>query len=112
MKLLLSLGVSLGLTLALELGFALLEGVRKPKELGLVALVNVLTNPVVVLVYLLSAGLAPLLRTLLKLALELGAVIMEWRIYRYCSSIPYPLRFSICANLFSYGMGVMLNQLF
>jgi len=112
MRLLFSLGVSLGLTLALELAFAFVEGVRRPKELGLVALVNVLTNPVVVLAYLLSAGLAPWLRTLLKLTLEVGAVMVEWLIYRRCSNIPHPLRFSICANVFSYGMGVMLNQLF
>ena len=44
-----SLIVSLALTLMLELGFALILGVRGRRNLALVALVNVLTNPPVVL---------------------------------------------------------------
>ena len=43
------LGVSLTLTVVLEEGFALAWGLRGRRELALVALVNLLTNPPAVL---------------------------------------------------------------
>ena len=51
------LAVSLLLTLLLEEGFALLWGLRGRRELTLVALVNCLTNPTVVLLYHTAVGL-------------------------------------------------------
>ena len=46
-----SLVWALGLTLLLEEGFALLWGVRGKRDLGLVALVNCITNPLVNVLY-------------------------------------------------------------
>ena len=53
MTMLLSMAAALGLTLVLELTFALIWGLRK-KELLLVVLMNILTNPAVNLLYLLA----------------------------------------------------------
>ena len=117
MLLLISLGISLLLTLILEFGFALLWSIRTPalrrgRELTIVALVNILTNPVVVLLanYALSRhsgypyGFVVLL--------EIGAILVEWVCYRACSeALRRPFLFSLCANLFSVLMGFALTAL-
>jgi len=72
------LAVSLLLTLALEEGFALLWGLRGRRELGLVALMNCLTNPPVVLLYHTAAGLWHWNAVLVTLVLEAAAVVVEW----------------------------------
>ena len=107
-----SLAVSLVLTLALELGFALAWGLRGKRELTVVALVNCLTNPPAVLlhhaaVHTLGWGNVPV-----TAALELAVVVVEWRCYRACSEkLKRPLLFAVCANGFSYGAGCVLNLL-
>ena len=71
-----SLIVSLALTLMLELGFALILGVRGRRNLALVALVNVLTNPPVVL--LCSLFPSPLLTIAAELsAVFIGAIVLR-----------------------------------
>ena len=102
-----SLAVSLGLTLILELMLALLWGVER-KDLPLVALVNVLTNPVVVLCHTLAARYLPGALIWATLALELGAVGTEGYLYRSRSQISFPWCFSLCANLFSFTVGLLL----
>ncbi len=52
-----TLAISLALTLALEEAFALVWGLRGRRELGTVVLVNILTNPPVVLLYHTAVGL-------------------------------------------------------
>ena len=52
--------ISLGLTLLLELPVVYLWGVRKRRDLTLAVLVNVLTNPVVVLLHGLGCPALPL----------------------------------------------------
>ena len=46
-----ALAISLGMTLVLELTFALFWGIRDHHDLWLAVFVNVLTNPIVVFVY-------------------------------------------------------------
>ena len=88
------LAVSLALTLVFEVGFALLWGLRGRRELGLVALVNVLTNLPATLV------------------LETAAVVVEWRCYRaFSRQIRRPLLFALLANGLSYGAGCVINML-
>ena len=89
-----SLIVSLALTLMLELGFALIPGVRGSRSLALVALANVLTNP-----------------PLLTIAAELSAVFIEGVIYRAGTDFRRPMLFSLSANAFSYLIGLALNAL-
>lgn len=106
------LAVSLALTLVLEEAFALVWGLRGRRELGTVALVNVLTNPLVVLLYHTAVGLLGWNALAVTAALETAAVLAEWRYYRLCSQqLRRPLLFALLANGFSYGAGQMINLL-
>lgn len=76
MALFLSLAVSLGLTLALELAFALIWRVER-SDLPAVALANLLTNPVVVLCHHGAAWYCPQYLLAATLVLELWAAGTE-----------------------------------
>ena len=103
---------SLALTLVLEELFALLWGLRGRRELTVVALVNVLTNPPVVLLYHIAVGLWGWHAASVTILLEGAAVAVEWRCYRLCSDqLQRPLLFALLANLFSYGAGCVINLL-
>ena len=103
---------SLALTLVLEELFALLWGLRGRRELTVVALVNVLTNPPVVLLYHTAVGLWGWPAAVVTAVLETAAVLVEWRCYRLCSDqLGKPLLFALLANLFSYGAGCVINLL-
>ena len=101
-----SLALSLGLTLILELAFSLLWGVER-RDLPLVVLVNLLTNPVVVLCHALAAVYLPQLLTGATVALELGAAAAEGWLYQSRSHVRFPWGFSLCANLFSFTIGLL-----
>lgn len=106
------LAVSLLLTLIFEELFALAWGLRGRRELGLVALVNVLTNPPVVLLYHTASGLFGWNAVLVAAGLEGAAVLVEWRCYRaYSEQVKRPFLFALLANLFSYGAGCVINLL-
>ena len=106
------LAVSLGLTLILEEGFALAWGLGGRRELAVVALVNILTNPVVVLSYYTCVVLFGWAAPPVTAVLECAAVLVEWRCYRACSeSLKKPFLFSLLANAFSYGVGCVINLL-
>ena len=102
-----SLTVSLALTLVLELGFALLWGAGK-NDLPLVALANVLTNPVVVLCHTLAALFFPAALLPVTLVLEAGAVLAEGRVFATRGEIRFPWGFALCANLFSFSIGFLI----
>ena len=114
-QLLLSLAISLVLTLVFETAFFLVTGIlgtvkRNKKDLLLVIMVNVLTNPVVVLLYWLSALYTNWNRTLVKIPLEIFAVLTEWLYYRkYAQTIKKPFLFSLAANAFSFTAGLLLQ---
>ena len=103
-----ALGLSLLLTLGIELAFALLTG-KRGRALGVTALVNVMTNPPVVLTVLLWRyyGL-PALPAAIAL-LETLVILAEGAVYRRCEAFSHPWRFSLCANLLSFGLGALLN---
>ena len=107
MSIFFSLAVSLALTLALELLFALLWGVKR-QDLPLVALVNVLTNPVVVLCYTAAGLYLPVALLPVTLALEVGAVLVEGYLFTTRSDIRLPWLFAVCVNLFSFTVGLLL----
>ncbi len=105
-----SLAVSLALTLALELGFALVWGLRGRRELAVVALVNCLTNPPVVLLHHTAVSTLGWGNVPVTAALELAAVLVEWRCYKACSEqLKRPLLFAVLANAFSYGAGRIIS---
>lgn len=108
-QLLLSLGISLGLTIVLELLFAITLGKRQ-KDLLLVCLVNVITNPVVVLVYYLAAHFSHWNPLILKAVLEILAVLTEACLYkRYGKNLRHPFLFALSANVFSFGIGELIS---
>ena len=107
-----TLAISLALTLVLEEAFALVWGLRGRRELGTVALVNVLTNPPVVLLHHTAIGLLGWNVAVVTVVLETAAVLVEWRCYRLCSQqLRRPLLFALLANVFSYGAGRVINLL-
>lgn len=108
----LSLLKSLAMTLVLELVFAPVLGLRKPKDFLLVLLVNVLTNPLVGLtldLYWLHTGAMP--PWYLILVLEAAAVLSEALLYRKrleYTALP-PLVLSLILNGISYFGGWILS---
>ena len=111
--LLIALAVSLALTLVLESGFFLLVGKRNKKDLLLVALVNVLTNPAVVLLYWLAVAYADFNRVVVIAVLEVLAVLTEGYMYKkHGQDFKRPYGFSLFANMFSYGTGLVLQMIF
>lgn len=107
MSYLTSMALALGLTLFLELAFALIWGLQK-KQLLLVILMNILTNPAVNLLYALSCQIGwNTLGTIL--VLELAAILTEGLCCR--GIIPRPWLFALMVNGFSYSMGELLKCL-
>ena len=104
----LNLGVSLTLTLVLESCYAILYHVRG-SDLRLVLLVNVLTNPVVVLCHQITGRFWPAGLGLVILVMELWAVGIEGYLYYSRGNFKHPWRFSVCANLLSYMIGYLLQ---
>lgn len=110
--LLISLLVSLVLTILLEIGFFLLTGKRNKKDLILVVLVNVLTNPIVVLLYWIAAMYTNWNAYFVKVPLELFAILTEGYYYKSRGiSFRRPYLFSLGANMFSFWIGVLIQLL-
>ena len=102
--------VSLGLTLLLELPVAYYWGLRSRHDLTVAVLVNVLTNPAVVL---LNGLLSATPWWAVQLPLEAAAIAVEGFCYRHCgANIRRPYLLSLCANCISYGAGLVLNAIF
>jgi hypothetical protein len=109
LRLLTALGISLVLTLALELLFALVSG-KRGKDLALVCLVNVMTNPAVVLIYFLTVTYAALHPVAIKAVLEVIALLTEAFYYhKYGAGFRRPLLFSLGANAFSFISGELIS---
>ena len=107
--LLTALAVSLALTLVLETVFFLVIGKRNKMDLLLLLLVNIITNPVVVLIYRILVIFVELRSFLIIIPLEILAVLTEGFYYKkYGRSFKRPYVFSLCANAFSYLTGLVL----
>lgn len=97
--------VSLLLTLLLEVPIAWCLGLRQKRELLLVLLINVLTNPEAVLLHWLGIP---------QLPIEVAVWVAEAVLYRWFSkderwNIPHPVSLALCCNVFSYLMGVLIQ---
>lgn len=103
-----SLVISLGLTIISEFLFAFLWGMNK-RYFRLVAVVNILTNPFVVGCHILTRLYFPLAIIYVTIVLELLAIVAEGMLYKKHSNMKFPLFFSVCANVFSYSTGMILN---
>ena len=106
------LTVSLGMTVILEEAFGRMAGVRDGWDMVLIALVNLLTNPAVVLVYHLNRIYPVTNPYCAAVILEIGAVAAEGICYRAAArGIRHPWIFSAGANLFSYTAGLVIGRL-
>jgi hypothetical protein len=104
----LTLGRSLLLTLILETLFLWLSG-HGHGNTGICILVNLLTNPPVVLAALLASRFCGGSAMAAQMFLELLAVFAEGLCYRRLGrAMPRPMLFSFCINAFSYGVGRFL----
>ncbi len=106
-------GISLFLTLLVEGLVAFLWGLRGKKNLLVVLLVNVLTNPLAVLVYWLYQVYAGVHSLPVQVIIELVVVIVEIYIYRSFAEddrfqIPRPIGLAIVANVLSWGIGRLI----
>ena len=107
-----SLMISLALTLVLEAGFFLIvrsiKGQHDKKDLLLAVMVNLLTNPAVVLIYWLAVLHTNINYVIIIAPLEISAVFIEGYIYKKRGRyFKHPYIFSIAANAFSFGIGVL-----
>lgn len=103
-----SLALSLGLTILLEFLFAFLWRIDK-RYFRLVAAVNILTNPIVVGCHIITRLYFPYALTYVTVVLEVLAIVAEGIIYKWRSDMKFPMLFSLCANAFSYSVGVVLG---
>lgn len=106
-----SLGISILLTWIFESIAYLFVKKKTLRDYLVVLLVNLVTNPVVVLVSV-CTGFAGLADVLLTAGLEISAVLVEWQLYNNCAeNLRRPFVFALCANLFSYFAGLILQLL-
>lgn len=103
-----SLVLSLGLTIIFELFFAFLWGIDK-QYFRLVTVVNILTNPIVVSCHIITRLHYPSVLTYVTIVLEFLAIVTEGILYKRHSDMKFPMLFSVCANVFSYSVGVILG---
>lgn len=104
----LKLVLALLMTEAIEVPVCLLMGLRR-KELLIVLLANLLTNPAVNVLYLLAGLYTPLPEVLVIAVLEIAAVVTEWLIYRSLTESKRPFLVSFVANAVSYGVGLLIT---
>lgn len=103
----LSLALALLLTEAIELPICLLWGMRG-RDLIFVLLANLLTNPIVNVLYALASLYTPIPRVASIAVLEIAAVVTEWLIYRSATDAKRPFLVSLTANAASYGAGLLI----
>ena len=110
--LIIALIISLILTLIVEIGFFYIIGKRNKKDLLLVVLVNILTNPSIVSIYWILTLYTSINQIMIKILLEFSAVIAEGYYYRkYGMDFKRPYLFSFAANSISFGTGILLQQI-
>ena len=99
---------SLLLTQLFELPFAWLWGAKK-QDLLVVLLMNIFTNPLVVMWHYSTWTYGFLICTVLP---ELAAIVTEAILLRnFTKHTPYPVLLGVMINLFSYSAGVVLRFL-
>ena len=104
LHLLYSLAGSLLLTLLIEVIFALIWGVRR--QLWMIVLMNIITNPAVVTLHFLIANYTVWNLPVCIFLLEAAAVAAEAWLCR--DLLPRPWLFALYINLVSFGIGCLL----
>lgn len=101
--------VPMALTVVLEVLTAFLLGIRRPKQLLLVVLVNVLTNPLLHLFAGLLYRVLPMsvIHVLIYAVLEPLVILTEGRIYEMGLEVSHPYRVSFIMNLVTITGGLL-----
>ena len=111
-KILFSLMISLAATLVVEGLLGYLLGIRTKRDIRLVILANIFTNPAVVYgSIIVSIYFGSVVYTVVVLSLELLAILGEALIYRRYLSVRLmnPFLLSFILNLASFFAGIMIN---
>lgn len=107
------LGISLILTLIIEVAFIYFAVTHHRKDLFLAGLVNIMTNPLAVALYNLFSRYSDLNRVFVVLALEITVILVEGKTYKkFGQNFAHPYLISFSANLLSYGAGWFLSSFF
>lgn len=107
------MGISLVLTILFEAIFAVAVGIRNKRDLILTCLVNILTNPAASFTYYLFFYYTACNLTLILLGLETLVILVEFYYFKsYGKSIKHPLWLAVCMNIFSFGIGKIINLIF
>ena len=98
-------GISLGLTLLIELPIGFAMGMRGKKHILLMILINVLTNPAAVLLCWLGVAQIPV---------EIAVFLVEAGIFYWFSKddkwqIKHPVLLALLANLISWTSGILIQ---
>ena len=100
------MAISLGLTIVIEIIFALVFRVTNRKDLLLICLVNFITNPSLVFLLNFLVGRVHLNRELALFILEAAVFAVEALLLKlYSEKIRRPVLFAAGANLSSYLIG-------
>ncbi len=109
----LSLIISLGLTIVIELTISFIIGVRNKEDLKVVLWANIFTNPIVVYI----ANCVKLLNNsfiynIIVIIMEITVVIVEFILYK--KYLEYkrksPLLISIINNVISFSSGIIISK--
>ena len=105
--------VSLGATFVLETLVMILIGEHSKKNLLLLVLINILTNPMAVYLSYVGRLLLGLSEILIQLPIEIGVILVESGIYTWFSKdenwkIKRPILLGILTNVFSWSIGLMM----
>ncbi len=103
-----ALALSLALTELIELPVCYLLGFRG-RELIIVLLANIATNPAVVFLHHVFSVFTPLPEWSFTLVLELCAFIAEALIYKKATDRRMPMLDSFIANAVSYSIGLVIT---
>lgn len=104
--------ISLGLTLVLEIAFCFVVGLRGARNFTVAILVNILTNPPVVLLNNILGRTTEFPPVLIIAVLELSAFFIEGLYYRsYGENIKHPFALSFDANTFSFFAVLLINHI-
>ena len=101
--------LSLVLTIVIEVVCSILIGIRKKKDVLLVVLVNMVTNPAVVFTYYFLSLITLWNLWCIKVVLEILAVVCEALYYkRYGIDMKHPIGYAILLNGISFGIGCLI----
>ena len=102
------------LTVIIEVILALIIGIRNKKDIIIVILVNLFTNPFVTIIpFIFNIYCGIMYKKISLIILEILIVLLEGYIYKksLIKNKPNPYILSLILNVASYGVGFIINYL-